>query len=471
MRKIKIIFLVVFSIVILAPIINFNFKEGDVSRIDNRTLTSNPFSKEEIIKNGKLSKENIEAYINDRIGFREEMILGYTLLHDRIFDEMVHPIYSYGKDGYVFCAGLTVNNPYTEYHEDFVNMVKKLQNYCQEREIPFLFVFNPAKPAVLTDYIADGINYDREWVDKLKENLKVQDINFIDNTELLKEKQKSGEFVFNQKFDANHWNSLGAFYGTNAMLEKMKEQIPTIHVNKKNELEIGKTLQTSLLVSQFPIHENTPEISIKNMEIDERKNAEYVEELEMNPSYRNFGYHINPKRLRENAPKALVFQGSYMNEYGQKYFQNAFGEYIHVHDYQNIINFPYYFNIFKPECVIFEVAEYVFSDTYFAQKAMKNIDFNPSLENVKKSDGIDSETLQLESNEITVNKGKAITKISWNCEEKADYAWLVLDSEYDMFETEQGYETSISTDAFEEYEGKIEIVTLKDNQLTYHYIN
>lgn len=470
MKKIKTIFVIIFVIIILTPIANFNFEKDAISNIDNKTLINNPFSKEEIAK-GNFNKSNIEAYVNDRIGFREDMILGYTLLNDRIFGEMVHPIYSYGKEGYVFGEGITVNKDYSDYHEDFVNMVKKIQDYCEERNIPFLFVFNPAKPAVLSEYIADGINYDREWVDRFMDNLKAQNINFIDNTELLKKKQKSGEFVFNQKYDANHWNSLGAFYGTNAMLEKMKEQIPTIHVNKKDELQIGKTLQTSLLVSQFPIHENTPEISIKNMEVESEKTKMYYDELEMHPSYRNFGYHINSKRLSEKAPKALVFQGSYMNEYGQKYFQNAFGEYIHVHDYQNVINFPYYFNIFKPECVIFEVAEYVFNDTYFDQKAMKNIEFNPSLENVKKSDGIDSETLQLDSNEITVNKGKAITKLSWNCEEKADYAWVVLDSEYDMVETEQGYETSISTETFEEYEGKIEIVTLKDNQLTYHYIN
>ena len=36
-----------------------------------------------------------------------------------------------------------------------------------------------------------------------------------------------------------------------------------------------------------------------------------------------------------------------MNGYGAKYMQNAFREYIHVHDYQNVLNFPYYFNIWE----------------------------------------------------------------------------------------------------------------------------
>ena len=39
-------------------------------------------------------------------------------------------------------------------------------------------------------------------------------------------------------------------------------------------------------------------------------------------------------------------------------------EYIGVHDYQNVLNLDYYFNIFQPS-IVFEVAEYTFSDSYF----------------------------------------------------------------------------------------------------------
>lgn len=71
--------------------------------------------------------------------------------------------------------------------------------------------------------------------------------------------------------------------------------------------------------------------------------------MEGNPSYRGFGYYQNTKMLNEGAPRTLVFQGSYMNSYGSKFLSNAFSEYIHVHDYQNVIDFAYYFNIFQPD--------------------------------------------------------------------------------------------------------------------------
>lgn len=54
---------------------------------------------------------------------------------------------------------------YSEYHEVFADAVLKMQKYCEERDIPFLFMFNPAKPAVLTEYILAGMDYNREWVD------------------------------------------------------------------------------------------------------------------------------------------------------------------------------------------------------------------------------------------------------------------------------------------------------------------
>jgi len=118
-------------------------------------------------------------------------------------------------------------------------MVLKIQNYCTERDIPFVFVFDPAKPAVLTEYIPKGMNYDREWVDLFFEDLDKRGVHYIDNTKILREKTTEGEMVFNKKYDANHWNDLGAFYGTNQILRTMQKDIPEIHVNEREEITFG----------------------------------------------------------------------------------------------------------------------------------------------------------------------------------------------------------------------------------------
>ena len=68
-----------------------------------------------------------------------------------------------------------------------------------------------------------------------------------------------------------------------------------------------------------------------------------------------------------------------MNVYGAKFLENSFAEYIAVHDYQNVMNLDYYFNIFQPDCVVFEVAEYAMLDDYFSFDTMKAMELNPAL--------------------------------------------------------------------------------------------
>lgn len=77
--------------------------------------------------------------------------------------------------------------------------------------------------------------------------------------------------------------------------------------------------------------------------------------------------------MAEGAPRVLSFQGSYMNGMGYKFLENSFGEYIIVHAYQNIFNLDDYFNMFQPDCVIFETAEYTLTDDYYDLETMKEI--------------------------------------------------------------------------------------------------
>ncbi|MGM9614141.1 MAG: hypothetical protein ACI3W7_01260 [Oscillospiraceae bacterium] len=462
MKLIQKISILLFSLLILVPLVTFNLEEESISEIDNRMLTENPFTN----RNGDLS-EQIESYVNDRIGLRDEMILGYTVLNDRLFGKMVHPSYSYGKDGYVFGAGVTVDTVYNEYHEAFAEMVKQIQDYCTARDVPFLFVFDPAKPAVLQEYIADGINYDRSWVDAFLQTLDELGVRYVDNTVTLTEKQQAGEMVFNQKYDANHWNDLGSLYGCNAILAELQKDFPQIHLTQAEDYTLSAELKTSLLVSQFPIHEEVPVITLHS-EV-ENETEEYADELERSDSYPAFGYYVNEELLAEGAPRALVFQGSYMNSRGQKYLANGFGEYIFVHDYQNILNLDYYFNIFQPECVIFEVAEYTFSDGYFSYNGMLSMDLNASLESAL----TDCELVRSEvpSKAVVTEQGQTLTKITWNTEERYDAVWAVFgETAMDMRECEQGYEITVTLDIYPNYGEDMIFFAQSGNQMTQYRI-
>lgn len=425
-----------FFLFLLFPVITLNWKENVVSKIDNRILTNNPFGPNYKSENGASDlTEGIESYVEDRIGFKDAIIYRYTVLNDSLFHEMVHPTYMYGKDGYIF-AKVGMNIFLEEYHLVFADMVKQIQGYCTEREVPFLFVFEPEKAALLTDKLGVGINYNDDWVVQFKQALDERGVHYIDNSDVLREKMDEGEQVFNKQYNANHWNDLGAFYGVNYMLKAMKEDYPRIHLNEKDEFDIKQKLNTTLQVSEFAIHEYEPIFYNHTKLID--KTEVYDAEVKRNENFSHFEYKVNEERLKEGAPKTLVFQGSYMNEMGYKFIENSLGEYIAVHDYQNIIDFDYYYNIFKPDYVVFEVAQYVISHSYFDYEGMIEMDLNPTLDSFA---GLPVEEREITEIFVEATEGKELVTVNVKeLSRETEYAWLEIEGEVFDFQSKKGEE-------------------------------
>lgn len=427
-------------------------------------LAENPFSAEERAKGGDWSIK-IENYFNDRIGLREEMITWNTILNYQLFGKMEHPNYCSGKDGYVFMRlGLPIE--YGEFHETFADMVKQIQEYCEVRDVPFLFAFEPAKTTTLQEFLPAGYHYNNRWVGQLFEALDDRGVRYVDNSPILREKTEAGEAVFNQKYDAGHWNDLGAYYGVNNILEAMQENFPGVHVNEWEELNVSQQLEETLPVSRVPIHDVVPAISIPSLEVEDLT-ASYDQEVERHPSFPGFYDCVNPKRLEEGSPRTLVFQGSYMNGKGMKYLMNALGEYTYVHDYQNIINFDYYFNIFQPEYVVFEVAEYATTPDYFDLDQMLAIDLNPRLEDTRSSVQT-TEEFALSQGVISVERGEALTKLIWTgASGDEEHVWALLGGEFDLRprgETD-GWEVTVKNEAWNQYREVLQIATLSGETL------
>lgn len=461
MTYIKLAAVVAFSLMVLIPLAGFRFGEGIVSEIDNRKLQENPFRAEEQAK--KSFKNLVADYVSDRIGFRDEMILAYTLLNDKLFGEMVHPRYQYGKEGFVFTREMKTP-VYGKYHETFADMVKQVQDYCEARGVPFLFVLEPIKQRILDKYLPEGVHYDAHWVDEFIRALDERGVHYVDNTVTMRQKMAEGTAVFNRQFDAAHWNELGLFYGTNAILEELHKRIPEICPLDIDSFETSEVLKESLPVSKFPIHEYVPEVKVPLKKIKNISKG-YDTELERHEQHRGFGYYRNRARLAD-TPRGLFFQGSYLNK-GPKFLKYALGDYIFVHDYQNILEFPYYFNIFKPEYVVFEVAEYTVNDKHFALKKMENLRFNPPLSSVMTNPQGEASQQHLPSEGISVQEGKALTKIHWKDAPKGiENAWCLLGEEFDMRPSPKGgYEVTVKNEVWQKYGKEMKIVTLEDGEL------
>ena len=85
-----------FLLIIIIPVLFMNLKSDQVSYIDNRSL----MNFEDIFSNKDVFN-NIKSYVDDRIGFRAEIVDIYAKVMDKAFNEITHPRYEYGKDGFI----------------------------------------------------------------------------------------------------------------------------------------------------------------------------------------------------------------------------------------------------------------------------------------------------------------------------------------------------------------------------------
>lgn len=457
MKGVKVFTLIMFFAIIAVPLALFNFKPDAVSKMDDRPLAESPFS-----ANADTSErwtKRTEDYINDRIGLRDQMMLGYTIVNDFAFNKMVHPSYTYGKDGYVFGAGVSTQNDFGDYHIRLADMIQQMQQYCKQRNVSFLLVFDPAKPAILTDKLSGSVNYNRECVDQFLAELDKRGISYVDNTETLKTLSKSGTQVFNKKYDADYWNDTGAFYATLNSLQELKKQNAKVHINDAAEFDVSSKIQTTLPGSKFPINETVPVYTAKT---PVKSIASQYSGLPLDKDHSDFDYTVNEQRQKEGAPRALIFQDGYITSYGHKYYENAFSECVQIHSFQNVLDFPSYYNIFKPDCVIFELAEYTMKDEYFSYNRMKVLRFNPQLSTLS---GVSSVNRSLPYDAVSIEKNDNYTVINWNTDENADNVWLTLEQEYDMQKTQTGYSVIVPTAEKEKPDVKIQITQYKDGTL------
>ena len=426
MKKIiDIVFIMICLAFVAVPFLCMNRHEDVTSEIDNRKLVEAPsFGVEGFTV-------DYEEYLRDRIGFRDKIVNAYNVFNDRAFHELTHPIYTYGQDGYVFFT-MHRNNPYGDYPTVYADMVKKLQDYCENRGSYFYFLFDPEKISVYRNYLPKGVNYDDSWVDEMFRYMDELGINYINNTQLLMDKSKS-EQVFNKVYDAGHWNDLGMFYATNALWERIHQDIPAVTPMKKNEFTIRQVEETVLPTSEFKISELVPEFKLKQKIKKEAKQR--YGEIKIDPSHPAYTYEINTAKAANDYPKLLMFQGSYYNR-GARFIASRSSTYIGVHSYQNVLELPYYYNIYKPDVVVLDAAEYVFTDDFFDSSIMKKLDYNPSLSNgsipfEQVVSHVKSSANKLDTNTVSnIEFGKYIDRIILNEKYKdAKYAYLLINSE------------------------------------------
>ena len=114
-----VVYVILVLAILLIPLLRTDTRSGVVSELDNRKLTEFPA----LERCG--FTDSVESYLKDRIGFRRQMIYSYAVINNALAHELTHPIYTYGKDDYIFFK-MHNNVAYNNYHKTFADMVLNL---------------------------------------------------------------------------------------------------------------------------------------------------------------------------------------------------------------------------------------------------------------------------------------------------------------------------------------------------------
>jgi hypothetical protein len=414
------LFILLFALILLIPNLKFNLEKNAVSKIDNRMLSEFPKRDVDFF-------QNFSNFYSDRLGYRNEIINSYTKMNDNVFGELVHPTYMYGQDGYVFFKVGRAEKDY-DFMRSFAAYVRKVQDYCEDRNVPFIYMLNPSKITVYKDKLPKGFVLDNSRIDLLIQELDRLGVNYLYTADPLTERRKTEE-VFNVKYDAGHWNEYGAQYAVSLLFDKIREYYPNVQFAERDDYEITQKLETSLPVSNFAIKEYVPLLTHKHKTYDDDK--KYADEIQIDKQNNHYRHNTN-NALKGKAPKLLFFHGSYFLEDREKFVVNSFSESMAVHNYINLTNFDYYFSIENPDIVIFETAEYATTNTRFPMNLMATANLIPALSHYDHLKSVQASSKVIE---YTPKMDKQLQNINvkLDTKEKPKVAYLKMNNRiYDM---------------------------------------
>lgn len=409
-KMIQAAFVLFFIAAIALPGLNTNLKRGQKSEIDNRMLYEWPS-----LTDLHGLHIGLARALNDRIGFRKEMILSYQKINDGLFGLMMHPSYMYGKEGYVYFRGRDYINGYQNIYnkqqvEDAALYVKNISDYLASRGIDFCYFLIPDKKTVYSEYFPDSINKSAEipQIDAMLNRVGELGINHLSPLDTFLKMKKNVQ-LYNVKYDAGHWNADGAIVGISMLIDRVREKHPDVPPLDRGKYDYGTVKMTSLPVSEYKIDEDVPVYTLKKQYDHSVLNEDMRREV---PCEKGQVCNVYDNIASRNEITALIFHDSYFaNGMYHKFFTESFKRTIFIHS-NNLYNLVYYLNIFSPDIVILENVERVIdvSSMLFGKKKRLDTYLPPKNHIAPPSSASPSAEVKV----TDINRGNSVTTITGN---------------------------------------------------------
>ena len=357
----NIILIVIFSVMLLLPLLTTNLQNEKVSESEKRKLAPQPVLYTEEGRN-KHFIADFEKWLNDNIGFRSSMVINNARMQYYGFNVLSNNSnYLLGPEGELNYANSAIitdfqrNNIYgEEYLKQFANSAQILADYTRSQGAEIFYYQCWDKHSIYPEYFPRTVVQHGKYskTDGIIEALeKETDITVISPKEELIQ-AKSETPTYSVWGDPTHWNDRGAYIGYRKLMQTIAETVDASFciLNEDDyDIEIRDTGMTVF----GGIHE------VDQEEVFTPRNLNVKQDNEKLTLYREdsrHSYWVNA--AADNDLRVLIIGDSYFNSFIIKDIAESFHETVliwgdYLNDTKGIID------AYHPDIVIIEAAERV----------------------------------------------------------------------------------------------------------------
>ena len=355
-KAVNIIFVSLFMAVLVIPLFFVNLVGGTVSEKENRVLAQRPaipYFKE---SPGGFIKD-FDTWFSDNVGFREQFIDLYDKIDN--FGQKVQYtngryIFLNGQEGHKYFAyengWMTSKFQGNQYLSDdqlsgMADRLSKTKNHLEEQGIPFITMFCTDKESVYPEYYPKSIKRGPEptQLDIITEYVKSNTDVDVFNIKECFVAEKTNYLIYNKAVgDLEHYNDIGAFFAYRELMRHIDKYIPGIKSFTIDDVNISYD------------ENDIPKVSLKQELTHKKLDPGFFDNVSVAHPSEADAFENNNMSL----PKILIMRDSYMGQplSISRYISEHFGQTVLIH-YINMEHFEDYVNEFKPDIVVFEVAE------------------------------------------------------------------------------------------------------------------
>ena len=361
-RTINIAFIALFLFMILIPLLTTNLKDNVISEAENRYLTAKArIYNEDGTINTQFLKD-FEAWINDNLGFRSQMVTANAKLQYHLFKVLSNNSDMYlGPNGelnyatYAMLVDYQHNNLYDqEYLDKYARSMQAVSDYVESTGRKFYYFQCWDKHSIYpeqfpTSVIQHGTASKTDMlIDALTKQTTVKVIS--PKEELIKAKKDYTSY--SRWGDPSHWTNRGAIIGYNLLLSEMNRQEGTdYHLLNDDDYNIAITDQGTTLFGGIHEPDYLEAFGFKNQNI---VNAN--EQLTAFADDPRSTYFTNSLAAYDKT--VLLIADSYFAQYCIWDFAYSFQNVILIHA-DHIEDLPVILDAYPSDYVIFERPERV----------------------------------------------------------------------------------------------------------------